>query len=70
MSAYPGATSADLYRYAHAAIQDARGWLRAPVPLRMPPSARVELEAGRKLAVCSLLTEAGELRDLARERRS
>ena len=66
---YPGASSADLYRFARAALQDARGWLRAPVPLRMTTGRRA-LEASRLVAVCSLLTEAGELRDLARERRS
>ena len=67
---YPGASSVELHRYARAAVQDARGWMRAPVPLRMPLEVRRELEAGRLLAVCSVLTEAAELRDLARERRS
>ena len=67
---YPGATSADLYRYAHAAIQDARGWTAAKMPPHLPVEEQRAVESGRKLAVCSLLTEAAELRDLARERRS
>lgn len=69
MSAYPGRTSADLYRYAHAALRDARGWTEVRVPPPMAPEHARALEGRRSFAVCALLVEADELRALARRRR-
>lgn len=62
--------SAAFYDAARAALRDARVWMRAPLPVRMYGTERADLEAYRALAVCSLLTEAAELRDRARELRS
>lgn len=61
---YPNATSETLYRYARAALQDARGWLELLRDEPWPPRT-----AGRLLEVTTLLCEADELRALARRRR-
>jgi hypothetical protein len=65
-----GGVNALLYGATRAALRDARAWMRAPLPVRMFGEQRAELEAARMLAVCSLLSEACELRARAREERA
>lgn len=59
-----------MYRVTRAALRDARAWMRVPLPVRMYGEERATLEAYRALAVCSLLSEACELRAMARKERA